>query len=68
MLGPPLLIGERVFYTKHGFVASGTIKWLGKLQEAFGNQMVAGVYLVRLESEQNILDFLENNIFQRMNH
>lgn len=49
MLGPPLLIGERVFYTYNGFVASGTIKWLGRLQEsAFGNQMVAGVLLVNI--------------------
>ena len=47
MLGPPLLIGEKVFYTKHGFIASGTVKWLGRLQEVFGNQMVAGVLMVR---------------------
>ena len=47
MLGPPLLIGEKVFYTKHGFIVSGTVKWLGRLQEAFGNQMVAGLVLVR---------------------
>ena len=48
MLGPPMLIGERVFYTKHGFVASGTIKWLGRLQDYFGNQMVAGILMVRI--------------------
>ena len=47
MLGPPLLIGEKVFYTKHGFIASGTVKWLGRLQEVFGNQMVAGILMVR---------------------
>ena len=47
MLGPPLLIGEKVFYTKHGFIVSGTVKWLGRLQEAFGNKMVAGLVLVR---------------------
>ena len=46
MLGPPLLIGEKVFYTKHGFIVSGTVKWLGRLQEVFGNQMVAGILLV----------------------
>ena len=46
MLGPPLLIGEKVFYTKHGFVLSGTVKWLGRLQEAFGNQMATGIILV----------------------
>ena len=46
MLGPPLLIGEKVFYTKHGFILSGTVKWLGRLQEAFGNQMIAGILLV----------------------
>jgi hypothetical protein len=47
MLGPPLLIGEKVFYTKHGFIANGTVKWLGRLQEDFGNQMVAGILMVR---------------------
>ena len=47
MLGPPLLIGEKVFYTKHGFIASGIVKWLGRLQEVFGNQMVAGLLMVR---------------------
>ncbi len=47
MLGPPLLIGERVFYSKDGtLILPGTIRWLGKLQECFGNQMVAGVALV----------------------
>ena len=46
MLGPPLLIGEKVFYTKHGFILSGTVKWLGRLQETFGNQMIAGILLV----------------------
>ena len=49
MLGPPLLIGEKVFYTKHGFIASGTIKWLGRLQEVYGNQMVAGILMVRMK-------------------
>ncbi len=47
MLGPPLLIGDKVFYTKHGFIASGIVKWLGRLQEVFGNQMIAGVLMVR---------------------
>ena len=59
MLGPPLLIGEKVFYTKHGFIASGTVKWLGRLQEVFGNQMVAGILMVR----KNFSD--KKIIFQR---
>ena len=52
MLGPPLLIGEKVFYTKHGFILSGTVKWLGRLQEAFGNQMIAGILLVSDDTTQ----------------
>ena len=52
MLGPPLLIGEKVFYTKHGLIASGTVKWLGRLQEVFGNQMACGILMVR----KNFLD------------
>ena len=47
MLGPPLLIGEKVFYTKHGLIASGIVKWLGRLQEVFGNQMACGILMVR---------------------
>ena len=48
MLGPPLLIGEKIFYSKDGNnVVPGTVKWLGKILECFGNQMVAGLALVR---------------------
>ena len=48
MLGPPLLIGEKVFYSKNGTtVIPGTVRWLGKLPDCFGNQMVAGLALVR---------------------
>ena len=48
MLGPPLLIGEKVFYSKNGTtVVPGTVRWLGKLPDCFGNQMVAGLALVR---------------------
>ena len=47
MLGPPLLIGEKIFYSKDGNnVVPGTVKWLGKILECFGNQMVAGLALV----------------------
>ena len=47
MLGPPFLIGEKVFYSKNGTnFMPGTVRWLGKLQDCFGNQMVAGVALV----------------------
>ena len=47
MLGPPLLIGEKIFYSKDGNnVIPGTVKWLGKILECFGNQMVAGLALV----------------------
>ena len=47
MLGPPLLIGEKIFYSKNGTtVIPGTVRWLGKLLDCFGNQMVAGLALV----------------------
>ena len=50
MLGPPLLIGEKIFYSKDGNnVVPGTVKWLGKILECFGNQMVAGLALVRIQ-------------------
>ena len=48
MLGPPLLIGERVFYVADDGieVVPGVVRWLGRIQECFGNQMIAGVALV----------------------
>ena len=47
MLGPPLLIGEKVFYSKDGTnIVPGTVRWLGKLPDCFGNEMVAGLALV----------------------
>ena len=58
MLGPPLLIGDRVFYTGDSgrvrvsgdnlaFIP-GVVKWMGRIQECFGNQMIAGVALVSI--------------------
>ena len=46
MLGPPLLIGEKVFYTKHGLIASGIVKWLGRLQEVIVNQTACRILMV----------------------
>ena len=59
MLGPPLLIGEKIFYSKDGNnVVPGTVKWLGKILECFGNQMVAGLALVRYNNEISLKDFM----------
>ena len=64
MLGPPLLIGEKIFYSKDGNnVVPGTVKWLGKILECFGNQMVAGLALVRYNNEISSKDIMLLNIF-----
>ena len=64
MLGPPLLIGEKIFYSKDGNnVVPGTVKWLGKILECFGNQMVAGLALVRYNNEISLKDFMFLIIF-----
>ena len=56
MLGPPFLIGEKVFYSKNGTnFMPGTVRWLGKLQDCFGNQMVAGVALVSQRKHISLL-------------
>ena len=56
-LGPPLLIGDRVFYTGEAgrsrvtgdnlAFMPGIVRWMGRIQECFGDQMIAGVALVR---------------------
>jgi hypothetical protein len=46
LLGPPLLVGERIVFRNHGNYLPGTIRWLGRLRDCFGNQMVAGLVLV----------------------
>ena len=53
MLGPPVLIGDRVAYvgasdqdTEQEPVLA-TVRWLGKLPDVFPHQMVAGIALVR---------------------
>jgi hypothetical protein len=48
MLGPPLLIGDRVAYCHDtGAYLNGSIKWMGRILPEFGQQMVVGVELVR---------------------
>ena len=50
MLGPPLLIGDRIAYShRSGAYLNGTVRWMGRVipkMPEFGNQMVAGVELV----------------------
>ena len=46
MLGPPVLIGDRVAYVGADEPLLATVRWLGRLPEGFHNQMVAGISLV----------------------
>lgn len=46
MLGPPVLIGDRVAYVGAEEPVLATVRWLGKLPEIFHNQLVAGISLV----------------------
>ena len=72
MLGPPLLIGDRVFYTGDSgrvrvsgdnlaFIP-GVVKWMGRIQECFGNQMIAGVALVSITESSDTF----NSSFERL--
>ena len=46
MLGPPVLIGDRVAYVGSDEPHLATVRWLGRLPEVFHHQMVAGISLV----------------------
>ena len=46
LLGPPLVVGEKIVFRNNGDYLPGTIRWMGRLQDCFGNQMVAGLALV----------------------
>ena len=46
MLGPPVLIGDRVVYVGADEPLLATVRWLGRLPDVFINQMVAGISLV----------------------
>ena len=47
MLGPPLLIGDHVACKVNAEFVVGRVRWLGRLPQKFGQQMVAGIELVR---------------------
>ena len=51
MLGPPLLIGERVVHELGADQQVGTVRWLGRIPAKFGGQMVVGVELVSSHSD-----------------
>ena len=47
MLGPPLLIGDHVAYScDSGAFLHGTVRWMGRVAQLYGHQMVVGVELV----------------------
>eukprot|EP00092_Neocalanus_flemingeri_P006993 GFUD01007550.1.p1 GENE.GFUD01007550.1~~GFUD01007550.1.p1 ORF type:complete len:926 (+),score=211.08 GFUD01007550.1:283-3060(+) len=45
MLGPPLLIGDRVAHVGGDDPVLASVRWLGRLPELYHHQMVAGVLL-----------------------
>ena len=48
MLGPPVLMGDRVAWLGTEEPVMATVRWLGRLPELFPQQMVAGISLVRV--------------------
>ena len=48
MLGPPVLMGDRVAWLGTEEPVMATVRWLGRLPELFPHQMVAGISLVRV--------------------
>ena len=48
MLGPPVLMGDRVAWLGTEEPVLATVRWLGRLPELFPQQMVAGISLVRV--------------------
>ena len=47
MLGPPVLMGDRVVYVGGDEPLQATVRWLGRIPDSFNNQLVAGISLVR---------------------
>ena len=45
MLGPPLLIGDRVAHVGGEEPVLANVKWLGRMPDMFNHQMVAGIEL-----------------------
>ena len=46
LLGPPVLMGDRVAWLGPEEPLLATVRWLGRLPEVFPQQMVAGISLV----------------------
>ena len=46
LLGPPVLMGDRVAWLGPEEPLMATVRWLGRLPEVFPHQMVAGISLV----------------------
>ncbi|XP_040581717.1 ranBP-type and C3HC4-type zinc finger-containing protein 1 [Lepeophtheirus salmonis] len=45
MLGPPYFVGERVVYLHSVGPLLSTVRWLGRLSDTYGAEMVAGIEL-----------------------
>ena len=45
MLGPPLLVGDRVAHLGEEEPVLGSVRWLGRLPDLFPHQLVAGLTL-----------------------
>ena len=46
LLGPPVLIGDRVAFMGTEEPLLATVRWLGRLPDVFHHQLVAGIALV----------------------
>ncbi len=47
MLGPPILVGDHVAYgLDSGAYVNATVRWMGRIPENFGQQLVIGLELV----------------------
>ena len=47
MLGPPVLMGDRVAWVGTEEPVLATVRWLGRLPDLYPQEMVAGISLVR---------------------
>ena len=59
MLGPPVLMGDRVAWLGTEEPVMATVRWLGRLPELFPHQMVAGISLVRVRVYMLCLSILK---------
>ena len=58
MLGPPLLVGDRVAHLGEEEPVLGSVRWLGRLPDLFPHQLVAGLMLDEPQASCSVISMI----------